>query len=240
MGPVLVRERIRDFFDTIAPRYDGINTLSSMGIDYTWRRALIRRFPKVNSGLVVLDVATGTGEIAKLAAKQPQVGMVVGVDIAVNMLALAGPKLRKPGFCPSFMIEGDAECLPIQDQSVDVLTIAFGIRNVPNIDQALREFYRVLKPGGTFICLELTLPHISWVRHVYNLYFGQVVSRIGAALSRNREAYMHLIQSVRGFPSRNEFNEIVRKAGFLDCDYKNLTFGTAVLYTAIRGDDQKA
>ncbi|MBN2704919.1 MAG: bifunctional demethylmenaquinone methyltransferase/2-methoxy-6-polyprenyl-1,4-benzoquinol methylase UbiE [Deltaproteobacteria bacterium] len=220
---------IREMFSAIAPRYDFLNRLLSLGIDQSWRRTLVRMALTSRRG-PFLDVACGTGDVAlALRAKAPRVE-IVGVDFSPEMLELARKKSAAAG--AGLQLRGAAaEALPFADNYFELLTIAFGIRNVVDREQALAEFYRVLKPGGRLAVLEFSQLEPGILEKLYNFYFFQVLPLVGGLFSR-AGAYRYLPESVAAFPSRPEFAGLIRDAGFVNCRYHELTFGVAALYLA--------
>jgi demethylmenaquinone methyltransferase/2-methoxy-6-polyprenyl-1,4-benzoquinol methylase len=225
--------RISGMFDAIAPRYDLLNTVLSAGLDRYWRRMAIGTLDFTGRE-TLLDVCTGTGDVA-LAAVRASRGArrAVGLDFAGAMLARARDKARDAGLAARVrLVRGDAMQLPIQDESVDGVTIAFGIRNVARPEVACGEFRRVLKPGGRLAVLEFGLPVISAVRPMYLWYFRHVLPRIGRAVSRHDAAYSYLPASVGDFPFGEAFAGMLRGEGFNNVRSRPLTFGIVYLYTA--------
>lgn len=215
------RSRIRRMFDTIAPRYDLMNDLMSFGIHRLWKRRLAQRC-KGSHGIVV-DLAGGTGDCARLLAGCDRRVMVC--DPSVPMMQ-AG---RRPAAERILWLAGEAEDLPFATGSVDLLTIAFGIRNVTRLSAALAEIHRVLVPGGRFVCLEFSRPAF-WLAPFYDLYSTLVIPRLGAAVARAPGAYQYLVESIRRFPDQREFAALITAAGFTDVHWENLSFGIACLH----------
>lgn len=220
---------IQEMFSAIAPRYDFLNRLLSLGIDQSWRRQLVRMAVTRRQG-PFLDVACGTGDVAlALRRKAPDVE-IYGVDFSPEMLALAQVKSDKNGAALQ-LAPASAEKLPFADNHFELLTIAFGIRNVIDRPRALREFYRVLKPGGRLAILEFSQLPPGIMARLYDFYFFQVLPRIGGLFSR-AGAYRYLPESVAEFPGRREFSAMIEEAGFSASRFHDLTFGVAVLYLA--------
>ncbi len=222
-------------FDAIATKYDFLNHVLSAGIDRRWRRRAIRSLALTGRERV-LDVCTGTGDLA-IAARtaRPAAARVVGVDFAAAMLRVGHDKLRRRGLTEVVtLVRGDATRIPAAGASVDAVTIAFGIRNVENINTACDEIYRVLKRGGRLAVLEFSIPTAPAVRAVYLWYFNHLLPRIGRLVSRDRGAYLYLPASVGAFASPGEFVKILRKSGFVDVSAVPLTMGIVFLYTARR------
>lgn len=222
VDPAERERRIRRVFDTVAPRYDLMNDLMSMGTHRLWKRAFAR-MAAPRAGQVIVDLAGGTGDIAALMAGPDR--MVAVCDPSVAMME-AG---RQRGRGAVVWLAGAAERLPFADRAIDTLTISFGIRNVTDMPAALAEIRRVLKPGGRFLCLEFSK---AWapIRPFYNLFSFTVIPRLGAWVARAPEAYNYLIESIRRFPDQEEMKAIMERAGFADVRYRNLTFGIACIH----------
>jgi len=229
--------RIAGMFDAIAGRYDFLNHLLSAGIDRRWRQHAIRALA-LRGDECVLDVCSGTGDLAIAAVRgRPAARRAVGVDFADAMLRVGQRKVSRAGLDRQVrLVRGDATRLPVADSSVDAITIAFGIRNVEDIDAASREFVRVLKPRGRLAVLEFTVPTTPLVGGAYLWYLRHVLPRIGAAVSRHDEAYAYLPASIDTFAAPDAFVKTLRRAGFSDISAVRLTFGTVCMYTARRGD----
>jgi demethylmenaquinone methyltransferase/2-methoxy-6-polyprenyl-1,4-benzoquinol methylase len=224
--------RISTMFDAIAPRYDLLNTVLSAGLDRYWRRRAIRSLQFTGSE-TLLDVCTGTGDVA-LAAAGARRGArrVLGIDFAGAMLSRAVEKTRARQLSSRVrIVRGDAMHLPVPSDGVDAVTIAFGIRNVASADAACAELHRVLRPGGRLAILEFGLPVLPAVRPLYLWYFRHVLPRIGRAMSRHDAAYSYLPASVGAFPWGEAFATILRAQGFQRVSARPLTFGIVYLYT---------
>jgi demethylmenaquinone methyltransferase/2-methoxy-6-polyprenyl-1,4-benzoquinol methylase len=219
-------QRIRRVFAAVAARYDLMNDLMSMGIHRLWKRSLVRLAAPA-AGQCIVDLAGGTGDVAALMAAPDR--QVTVCDPSSAMMA-AG---RARGHLHVQWLEGTGESIPLPSASVDTVTIAFGIRNVTRIDDALVEALRVLKPGGRFLCLEFSTPH-AVVRPFYNLFSFTVIPRLGAWIAKSPEAYTYLVESIRRFPDQRAFKGLIEKAGFVDVGYRNLSFGIAAIHTGTR------
>ena len=224
--------RVAQMFAAIAPSYDLNNRLHSLGRDQAWRRAAARA-AAVRPGQIVLDVACGTGDLA-LAFAQGPAAAVVGVDFTVDMLNIARQKRTRTPHAPWYHA-GDAMRLPIADAGVDVVSIAFGIRNVADPAVAVAEFFRVLRPGGRVIVLEFSMPTSPLLRRLYQFYFRHVMPRTAALIARDRTgAYRYLPRSVDTFLDRPRTVAMLEAAGFRDVTVRPLTFGVAVIYRGVK------
>lgn len=218
-------------FDRIARRYDFVNRVLSFGIDKSWRRRTVKRL-QLGERPRVLDVATGTGDLAIDIARMVPGSTVVGLDPSTNMLAIAAEKLEKRGLTDRVtLVEGDAQALPYGDCEMDAATIAFGIRNVPDRSRALRELARVVRPGGRICVLELGEPRSGFLAHAARFHTRHVVPRLGALLSGQRE-YRYLQKSIAAFPPAEEFAAQMQAAGLHVIEVLPLTFGACTLYVA--------
>jgi demethylmenaquinone methyltransferase/2-methoxy-6-polyprenyl-1,4-benzoquinol methylase len=213
---------VRSVFNRVATRYDLMNDLMSMGLHRLWKWIFCREVNHAN-GHTFVDLAGGTGDIASaLIAKHREVLLV---DPSKAMMQVAEKRLGNA--CR--YITAAAEDLPFEDESVDVLTISFGIRNTTDIKKSLQEITRVLKPGGLFYCLEFSTPYV-WLRPFYNAWSRIVIPRLGAAVAGHPDAYHYLIESIRAFPAQEEMAELIRAAGLGHVTYRNLTFGIACIH----------
>ena len=224
-----VRQGSGAMFDAIAPRYDLVNRLISLGIDQSWRRRTVRALGLV-PGARVLDLATGTGDLAIMSARSEPGAHVVGLDPSPKMLDIAREKLAAQGLADrSELVEGDAEHLPFPDSSFEAVTIAFGIRNVPDRSRALREMARVTKRGGRIAILELSEPRGGLLGPLARFHVHTVVPYVGALLSGAAE-YRYLQRSIASFPPAEEFAAMMESAGLEVLERTSLTFGVCHLY----------
>jgi demethylmenaquinone methyltransferase / 2-methoxy-6-polyprenyl-1,4-benzoquinol methylase len=226
--------RIAAMFDAIAPRYDLLNHLLSLGLDRRWRRRAVATLD-LRSGSRLLDLCTGTGDVAiEGVHRQPDLS-VVGVDFAASMLARAARKIRREGIDRRVhLVRGDATRLPLADASWDAAAIGFGIRNVEEPGRAISELARVLRPGGRLAILEFGAPRIPGIRTMYAWYFRYVLPRVGRTVSKHESAYSYLPASVGTFPPPPDFARTLAATGFSDGRSVPLTFGIVYLYTARR------
>jgi demethylmenaquinone methyltransferase/2-methoxy-6-polyprenyl-1,4-benzoquinol methylase len=227
--------RIERMFDAIAGRYDFLNHLLSAGIDRSWRKRAIGAL-QLTGRERVLDVCTGTADLAiEARTAAPSAARVVGVDFSDAMLRIGHEKLiHVRGKAAIALVRGDAMHIPVATQSVDAVTIAFGIRNVERPEVACREMHRVLRRRGRLAILEFAIPGAPLVRAIYLAYFRFVLPRIGKLVSRHKAAYDYLPASVAAFETPDEVVNILRQSGFADVAAVPLTFGTVYLYTARR------
>ena len=224
-------------FDAIAPRYDFLNHLLSAGIDTRWRAAAIRTL-RLTGRETLVDVCTGTADVA-LEARRRGAARVIGVDFAGAMLGLGLQKVIAAGERGRIALaRGDAMGLPFGDAVAEAATVAFGIRNVQDVQVACAELARVLKPGGRLAILEFGVPRIPGVAAMYRWYFTRILPMIGRMISGHSGAYSYLPASVGSFPPPAEFMTILRHAGFVDVEAVPLTFGIVYLYTAAKGEQR--
>jgi len=227
------KPHIQRMFDSIAPRYDVLNRVLSGGIDQSWRRKVIRTLLKDNPKRV-LDIATGTADLAILAAKQG-VDKVVGVDIAEEMLEFGRKKVRQQGLTEVVSLQtGDAEKLPFSDRQFDAATVSFGVRNFEDLDAGLRQINRILRPGGKLIVLEFSRPRAFPIKQLYAFYNRFILPTIGRLISGDSGAYTYLPESISVFPEDEHFLEYMQEAGFEELKATRLTFGIASMYEGRR------
>jgi demethylmenaquinone methyltransferase/2-methoxy-6-polyprenyl-1,4-benzoquinol methylase len=226
------QEHICQIFDTIAKAYDKANRLLSFGQDRRWRNALVEALDK-SKELSVLDIATGTGDtVIALCEQRPNINKAVGIDLAEKMLVLGREKAKKKALEKISFLHADASQMPFSDKSFDAASISFGIRNVTNFENALKEIHRVLKPNGQALILEFSLPKNAFIRFVYLFYFRLILPLFGGLISGNFQAYQYLNKSVEQFPYGEAFLKHLAGAGFRDLEAKELSFGIATLYSA--------
>lgn len=218
-------------FDSIAKDYDSLNHIMSLSIDKIWRKKAIRKIKDAGDSPRVLDVACGTGDFSIAIAKAIGNGKVIGVDISKEMLEVMRRKVLKNNLEGIITQEvGDGEDLRFPEDSFDRVVNAFGIRNFEDRDKGLREALRVLRPGGRLVILELSRPQNRIIRWFYDLYFLNILPKIGGKVSGDKKAYMYLPASVKAFPGKKEFMEQMRKAGFVNITHRALTFGICRMY----------
>ncbi len=223
------REQVERMFDSISPKYDLLNRVFSFGTDQGWRRKVMRRVMQepVHD---LLDMATGTADLALLAAKK--VERVTGADISEGMLVHGREKVKKAGLADRItLVKADAADLPFPEASFDAVTVAFGVRNFEDLERGVRGMLRVLKPGGRLFVLEFSQPH-GWMRPFFRFYFHRVMPAIGRMISKDSAAYTYLPASVDAFPEGPAFEAILRGAGAREVCREALTGGIATLYVA--------
>ncbi len=226
--------RIAGMFDAIAPRYDLLNHLLSAGLDRRWRNTAVDALG-APAGARVLDLCTGTGDLALAIAARIAGSSVVGVDFAGEMLRLGLVKVRAASLGTRVrLVRGDAAVIPLASSSCDAATIAFGIRNVAEPERALREIARILKPGGRLAILEFGQPRIPGIRTLYAWYFRYLLPLVGRLISQHQSAYSYLPASVGTFPPPAEFARILAATGFSHVRAVPLTFGIVYLFTGER------
>lgn len=228
------KEEVREMFDNIAPRYDLLNHTLSLNIDRLWRRRVVR---ELLSGRPerILDMATGTGDLAIDLARRIPGAQVTGVDLSERMLAEARRKVTARGLAERVTLQqGDAERLAAADASFDAVTVAFGVRNFGDLHAGLCELARVLRPGGRIVILEFSRPRNRLFRALYEFYSFRILPLIGGAVSHDRQAYDYLPASVGEFPSPEAFAAMMGRAGFRDCRMYALSGGIAYVYSGVK------
>ena len=226
--------KVERMFSAIAPRYDFLNRLLSAGRDRTWRREAVAATAPPREGRL-LDVCTGTADMALEAARQFPTAQIIGVDFSRPMIALGEAKVARAHLADRIRLQvAPAEALPFPDESFNAVTVAFGLRNLPDRHRGLREMWRVLRPGGRAVVLEFTTPPGRLFRRVYLSYFHQVLPWIGRAVSGHSSAYSYLPASVADFPSPEGLAAWMREAGFSEVSYRLLTGGIVAIHVGVK------
>ena len=226
------KSQVSNMFDQIAPYYDMLNRVLSLGIDVRWRKRAIREL----AGQPVahlLDVATGTADLALEASRQLRPQRIIGLDLSNEMLEIGRGKVRRRQLDQTIeLVQGDSENLPFADNTFDAITVAFGVRNFENLEQGLREMQRVLKVGGKVVILEFSKPRAFPFKQLYNFYFRNILPTIGKISSKDPKAYRYLYESVQAFPDGQDFMDILDQTGYKPKRCIPLTLGICSIYTA--------
>lgn len=226
--------QVTRMFDKIAPYYDLLNAVLSAGIDTIWRRKAIATLASTNPSLV-LDIATGTADLAVETIRQFPKAKVIGLDISVEMLEVGRKKISKKNLDKQIeLVTGDSENLPYDTDHFDGVTAAFGVRNFGNLKAGLAEMYRVLKPGGKVVILEFSRPTAFPIKQVYNAYFKYVLPVIGKVTSKDPRAYKYLYESVQSFPDYGNFDIILKEIGFKNTTWNALSLGICTIYSGVK------
>jgi demethylmenaquinone methyltransferase / 2-methoxy-6-polyprenyl-1,4-benzoquinol methylase len=225
------KEQVTKMFDTISGDYDGLNRVISFGIDVKWRKRVVKMVSKTNPK-AILDIATGTGDLA-IALAKTNAEKITGLDISSGMLDIGKQKIKKKGLETKItMTLGDSENMPFEDNTFDAITVAFGIRNFETLEIGLKEILRVLKPNGTFVILETSMPTKSPYIQGYKFYTKNILPLIGKVFSKDKSAYKYLCESASIFPYGEALNNILREIGFINVKDFPQTFGVATIYTS--------
>ena len=227
------KEQVKNMFNDIAPKYDLLNHVLSMGIDILWRKKVRRLLAPIKPKRI-LDIATGTGDLAiELAKLNPD--EIIGADIAVDMLKIGEEKVKSKNLSNVIKMEsGDSENLRFDNDYFDAVTVAFGVRNYENLLEGLKEMNRVMRKNGLVAILEFSKPHSFPFKNIYNFYFKNILPGVGKLVSKNDEAYTYLPESVQKFPENEDFMQVMAQAGYKNITQKRLTFGIATLYSGTK------
>lgn len=224
------KEQVAGMFDNIALRYDFLNRFLSAGIDVSWRKKAIRELKGLNPKRI-LDVATGTADVAIMMSKMLQPDNITGIDISNGMLEIGRQKINKLKLDTIIeLVNGDSEAINFPDDTFDAVTVAFGVRNFQHLEKGLSEIRRVLKPGGKLVVLEFSQPKTPVVRSVYKLYMKTVTPGFGKLFSKNKNAYQYLDESIQKFPEGKSFIEVLEKTGYRHPYNKTLSLGICSIY----------
>ncbi len=226
------KEQVAEMFDTIADKYDFMNRFLSARTDVAWRKKALNMLKKYQPKHI-LDIATGTGDMAIRAYHTLQPAHITGIDISKQMLEVGKQKIAKEGLTDKIDLQlGDSENLIFQNNTFDAVMAAFGVRNFENLEKGLSEMYRVLQPGGQLLIIEFSKPTASIIKTGYRLYMQIIAPKIAAMFKQNTDAYKYLNESAHAFPERNEFTDILQSVGFKKAGFKPLTFGICCIYRA--------
>lgn len=225
------KEQVALMFDQIAPKYDFLNRFLSAGIDISWRKKALSLL-KVKHPQTILDVATGTADLAIMASKMLQPKKIIGIDISEGMLSFGRQKIKAENLTAIIELHtGDSESIQFPDETFDAVTVSFGVRNFQNLEKGIGDIFRVLKKNGTLVVLEFSKPKLPLIKQLYSLYMNVVTPGMGGLFSKNRTAYQYLNDSVQKFPEGKAFQSVLEKAGFQKTNIKTLSFGICTIYT---------
>ena len=223
-------DQVKDMFDSIAPAYDFMNRAMTFGIDKIWRKIAVNILKKQNPK-TLLDVATGTGDLAFLLHKVIKPDQITGIDLSSQMLSIADIKAKKAGLENTIKFEqGNCLELKYQDNCFDAITVAYGVRNFENLRKGYSEMFRVLNTNGTLCVIELSTPPNSFIKWIYDFYTKYLIPFVGKLISKDKRAYAYLPESIAAVPQGNDMLEIMQEAGFKNCYFKRLTFGVCTIY----------
>lgn len=228
------KEQVSSMFNNIAKYYDFLNRFLSLGIDRSWRKKAIREITQ-SSPQTILDVATGTADLALEAKKQIPDCQIKGVDISIKMLDIGREKIDQRNLSDAIeLLEGDSENLPFEDNKFDAAIVAFGVRNFANVKAGLEEMTRVLKPNAKMVVLEFSRPRLFPFRQLFNIYFKYILPLIGKITSKDKKAYQYLYDSVQAFPEGQDFLDLLTDIGLKETTCKPLSLGICSIYTGIK------
>jgi demethylmenaquinone methyltransferase/2-methoxy-6-polyprenyl-1,4-benzoquinol methylase len=220
---------VSSVFSSVASKYDLMNDVMSFGIHRLWKREFVNKSLQ-KPEITYLDVACGTGDISALLRKRNPSSAVIAMDPNLDMLQKGREKQANKGVIGIEWRQGSAEQIPLEDNSVDVVTISFGLRNVTDKERSLKEFFRVLKPGGQFLCLEFSKVEHSLLSQLYSMYSNEIIPRLGAIIADDKASYQYLVDSIRSFPSQQNLVSMIECAGFKWVSYKNLSKGIVAIH----------
>lgn len=227
------KEQVASMFDSIAGKYDFLNRFLSAGIDVRWRKKALLQLKKSNPSFI-LDVATGTADVAIMASQLLAPEFITGIDISEQMLEEGRKKISRQQINNIRLLQGDAETIKFNDNSFDAVTVAFGVRNFQNLEKGLSEIYRVLKPGGKLVVLEFSRPKNVFIKGMYDIYMKWITPAAGNFFSRNKKAYTYLDQSIKKFPEGKNFTHILDNLGYQNTYLKSLSFGICSIYCGVK------
>jgi demethylmenaquinone methyltransferase/2-methoxy-6-polyprenyl-1,4-benzoquinol methylase len=224
------KQQVAEMFNDIAGKYDFLNRFLSAGIDIGWRKKALRHLKERNPKYM-LDVATGTADVAIMATTILSADKIIGIDISDGMLDVGREKIKKAGLQSIIeLLNGDSETINFADDTFDAVTVAFGVRNFENLEKGLSEILRVLKPNGKLVVLEFSKPLLPGVKTMYNLYMRLITPTVGKLVSKNKVAYAYLDESIQKFPEGKNFTNILSKIGYKNTYFKKLSLGICSIY----------
>ncbi len=227
-------EQVREMFDSIAPAYDWMNRAMTFGIDKLWRRKAVRIVAGAQPDRII-DIATGTGDLAIALARSIRRADVTGIDLSKEMVAIGRRKVAESGLEDRVsLMTADCLAMPFDNASADAVTVAYGVRNFEHLDKGYAEMLRVLRPGGMLCVVELSTPVNPLVRPLYKLYTKFIIPAVGRLVSKDNRAYTYLPESIAAVPQGDDMLRLIREAGFTDTTFRRLTFGVCTIYTARR------
>tara|TARA_R110002020_G_scaffold41067_6_gene121084 strand:- start:21308 stop:22081 length:774 start_codon:yes stop_codon:yes gene_type:complete len=228
------KKQVEQMFDTISENYDGLNRVISLGSDIKWRKKVIKMVAE-KKPRTILDIATGTGDLAIQFAEKISAEKIVGLDLSEGMLSVARKKVSGKEISEKIeFVQADSEALPFEDNTFDAITVSFGIRNFEDLEKGLSEIFRVLKKGGIFVILETSVPSKFPFKQGYYFYSKNILPLVGKMFSKDKVAYKYLSESASVFPHGEALNNILRKIGFKEVKNKPQTFGVATIYNATK------
>lgn len=226
--------QVREMFDSIAPAYDWMNRAMTFGLDKLWRRRAVSIIAADNPASVV-DLATGTGDLAIAMARKMPETRITGLDLSDGMVSIGQRKVADAGLSGRIeLLTGDCLAMPFQDASADAVTVAYGVRNFEHLDRGYAEMFRILKPGGLLCVVELSTPVNPFVKPFYKLYTKIIIPALGRIVSKDRRAYSYLPESIAAVPQGDVMLSLISDAGFTETRFRRLTFGVCTIYTARR------
>lgn len=234
-------EQVEQMFDSIAPAYDFMNFAMTFGLHRIWRNKALNAAAKrlANPPSAILDVATGTGDLAFILADRYPEAHITGADISEGMLDIARKKLSSlPEQKKSRITFASGDCMNLTypDASFSLITVAYGVRNFEHLSQGLKEMRRVMAPGGVICIIELSVPEAAWAKAAYNIYAHRLIPFVGKMVSGDSRAYTYLPESIAAAPQRDALTRLMEDAGFTDCRWKSLTFGAVTYYTGVAAE----
>ena len=226
--------QVREMFDNIAPAYDFMNRAMTLGVDRRWRRIMVDALAR-HGAVDILDVATGTGDVAIQIARTIPESILTGIDLSENMIEVGRKKIAEAGLSERItLVQGDCLELPMPDNGFDAVTVAYGVRNFSDLRKGYLQMARVLRPGGLLAVLELSTPRSPLVRPFYNIYTRCIIPAVGRLVSKDSSAYTYLPKSIEAVPQGDGMLALMREAGLTDAHCRRFTFGVCTLYTAVK------